>query len=250
MKKGQTLKGEIEKLQGGPKQYQQGYSEFYKLKFFLTLDVLIPRPETELLVDAVIKLSEEIALSKTPRNDVFASGAKQSITAMDIGTGSGAIAISVAKNLPKIKVIATDISEKALEVARKNAKLHKVQEQIIFLESDLLSAFQLGVVKQPDIIVANLPYIPTAKLMYVVDPLVSDFEPRIALDGGRDGFEIYRKLFAQMVEKKFYPKYLLIEIDDTQSAIAPLEAKRHFPDAKIEVKKDLAKKDRFLVVKF
>lgn len=219
MKKGQKLRAEK------PKQYDQGWTEFYKLKFFLTQDVLIPRPETELLIDEVIKLNPE--------------------TVLDIGTGSGAIAVSVAKNLPKTKILASDISEKALEVARKNAQFHNVENQIFFETRDLLSGLQ----KAPDIIVTNLPYIPTARLLYI-DPMVTDWEPRNALDGGIDGFELYRILFSQIKENNLYPKYLIGEIDYTQTDLVLSEVKQRFPNAKVEVKKDLAQKDRYFIIKF
>ncbi len=229
MKKGTTLRSNIEKTYGrGPTQYQQGWTEFYQLKFKVTPDVLIPRPETELLVDEVLKLKPN--------------------TILDLGTGSGCIAVSVAKNLPQSKVIATDISTPALEITRQNAKFHHVENQIVFLSADLLS-FISPQSKAPDIIVANLPYIPSANLM-LIDPLVADFEPKIALDGGQDGFELYRKLFAQIRDNKFFPLVLMIEINDTHPEIAPLEAKNYFPQAKIKLKKDLNKTDRFLIIHF
>lgn len=219
-----------------PKQYTQGWTEFYKLKFYLTPDVLIPRPETELLVDEVLKIC---TLYPKP------------YTLIDIGTGSGNIAISIAKNLPRVKIFATDISEKALKVAEKNAKYHKVLNKIIFLQSDLLSALQTGFEgsKQIDILVTNLPYIPSYRLPYL-DPSVIEFEPKIALDGGSDGFDLYRKLFAQMWKNQFFPKYLVGEIDYTQGELAVYEAQRLFPKAKVEVKTDLAHKQRILIVSF
>lgn len=217
-----------------PLQYQKGWSEFYKLKFRLTTDVLIPRPETELLVENII----DFASYQLPATSYQP-------TIIDIGTGSGCIAISLARNLPKAKIIAIDISPKALSVAKLNAKYHKVEKRIIFFENDLLTNFKVA----PDIIVANLPYIPTSKLMYL-DPLVRDFEPKIALDGGSDGFELYKTLFTQIVELNIYPKLLICEMDETQGDLAKHEAKKYFPNATIELKKDLNKKDRFLKVIF
>ncbi len=111
-----------------PKQYQQGYTEFYKLKFKVTPDVLIPRPETELLVDEVLNYCN---LYPETCNLI-----------LDLGTGSGNIAISLAKNNKKIKIFATDMSEKALEVAHENAKKHRVEKRIFFLVSDLLSSIK------------------------------------------------------------------------------------------------------------
>jgi release factor glutamine methyltransferase len=116
------------------------------------------------------------------------------------------------------------------------------------LAADLLN-FVTPQAKTLDIIAANLPYIPAANLM-LIDPLVRDFEPKMALDGGQDGFELYRRLFTQIRDNKFYPKILMIEIDDTQAEIAPLEAKKYFPEAKIELKKDLNKIERFLKITF
>ena len=223
MKKGQKLK--VEK----PKQYQQGWTEFYKLKFFLTPDSLIPRPETELLVDEVLKLTQNI------ENPVI----------MDLGTGSGNVAIAIAKNSPEAKILATDVSQKALEVARKNSLFHKTSDRIIFETRDLLERMQ----KAPDIIVTNLPYIPTARLLYI-DPMVTQWEPKVALDGGIDGFELYRKLFTQIEQKKLYPKYLIGEIDYSHADFVVQESRRFFPHAEVEVKHDLAKKQRYFVIKF
>lgn len=223
MKKGEKLRAEK------PKQYQQGWTEFYKLKFLITEDTLIPRPETELLVD------EALALGKKIDQPVI----------IDIGTGSGVIAISIAKNLPNAKIIATDISQKALEVAKKNLKVHYLTDRIIIVQANLLEEFK----KAPDIIVTNLPYIPTARLMHI-DPMVTDWEPKIALDGGEDGFELYRKLFTQIEQKKLYPKYLIGEIDYTQAELVFQEVKHIFPKAKVEIKEDLAKMQRFFVIKF
>lgn len=245
MKKGTNLKSEIERIQKiskPPAQYQKGWTEFYKLKFFLTRDVLIPRPETELLVDEILQLSKLI----THNSLASLRGRSGSpITILDVGTGSGCIAISIAKNLPTSKIIATDISKKALEVAQKNAKYHKVEKQIIFLEADLLPVFK----KTPDIIVANLPYIPTARLMFI-DPMVTEWEPKVALDGGSDGFDLYRKLFEKMKNNNIIPKFLIAEIDYTQPEIAKAEVLKHFPKSKPEIKLDLAKKQRILLVKF
>lgn len=223
-----------------PIQYMRGYCEFYKLKFFLTPDSLIPRPETELLVDEILKLKPD--------------------TLLDLGTGSGNIAIAVAKNLPKIRILATDISEEALKVARNNSLFHKTNDRIIFEIRDMLEGMQ----KAPDIIVTNLPYIPTARLLYI-DPMVTEWEPRVALDGGIDGFELYRKLFAQMSKLfasqnaqkksclpagKVYPKYLIGEIDYSHADFVLEESRRFFPNAQVEVKHDLAKKQRYFIISF
>ncbi len=225
-----------------PKQYIQGWTEFYKLKFKLTPDVLIPRPESELLVDEVIRLA-----GSDPGQTRLTQPSKKgpTLSVADVGTGSGNLAVSIAKNLKKARVLATDISEKALEIAKQNAKFHKMEKRILFLQSDMLENIQ----KAPDIIVANLPYIPTGRILYL-DPMVTEFEPRVALDGGKDGFELYRKLFDQMKEKNIIPKYLVAEIDYTHADIATFEATKRFPNCSVDIKLDLAKKQRILLVKF
>ncbi len=235
-----------------PIQYQKGYVEFYKLRFKVTPDTLIPRPETELLVDAVIKNIE----GKT--------------IVLDVGTGTGNIAISIAKNTPDIQIIATDVSESALKIARQNAKLHGVEDKITFIQNNLLNVIPSVTRNLPpqtnklarkiatsliaprndnkiDVIVTNLPYIPSARIPYL-DSSVKDFEPHVALDGGEDGFELYRKLFKQIKQKGLKPKLILGEIDYTHGELAALEAQKYFPNAQIEVKKDLAYKQRILLV--
>ena len=261
-----------------PIQYQKGYCEFYKLKFKLTQDVLIPRPETELLVDAVLKFvnRESDIVNRDSSNTIN----HKPLTIIDIGTGSGCISISILKNLKSAKIIATDISEKALEVAKMNANFHKVEKRIIFLKSDLLSFVKSDVIsseneksedsnleishsvrddnekvqtnkkpKSPDVIVTNLPYIPTGRLLFI-DPMVTEFEPRIALDGGNGGFEIYSRLLREMKEKNFIPKLFLGEIDYEQGQIARSVVNQIFPDAKVEILKDLTGNDRILKINF
>lgn len=211
-----------------PIQYQKGYVEFYKLRFKVTPDVLIPRPETELLVDEVLNYC---TLYPDTCNLI-----------LDLGTGCGNIAISIAKNAPDVKIIATDISRKALKVARQNAKLHGVAG-IDFIESDLLSKIKT----EPDIIVTNLPYIPSERISYL-DSSVKDFEPLIALDGGPDGFDLYRKLFQQICRLKWKPKLIIGEIDYTHGELALHEAQKYFPKTQVEVKTDLFKKQRILKI--
>lgn len=242
MKKGQTLVPRSEP----PKAYVKGYTEFYKLKFKVTPDVLIPRPETELIVDEILNCIKYYVES--------IGGKAEDIVVMDIGTGSGCIAVSVAKNAPPgVKIFGVDISEEALKLAEQNAKLNGVKNRVIFLQSNLLDFIKTTSPIIPNtkylILVSNLPYIPTRRLMYI-DPMVVDFEPKVALDGGYDGFELFRKMFAQIKEKNLYPKYLIFEIDEEQGEIALQEAKRYFPNAASEVKKDLYKVDRMLIINF
>ena len=240
----------LQKPSKKPDQYTQGFTEFYKLKFLVNESVLIPRPETELLVDNVVNLVNS-----------FTRNQKTSLLVLDIGTGSGNIAISIAKNTNNVKIIATDISPKALKVAKLNARFHGVENRITFLKSNLLKGLPRSFGPRNDenlIIVANLPYIPTQRIT-ILDSSVKDFEPHLALDGGPDGFDLYRKLFKQIKEKNWLAhrslgegrklKIFVGEIDHTHSKIALREAKKYFPNYQIEVKKDLAKKDRILLIK-
>lgn len=208
-----------------PIQYKKGFCEFYKLKFLVNPDVLIPRSETELLVDVVLQSNSE--------------------TVLDIGTGAGNIAISIAKNC-SAKIIATDVSQKALMVARKNARLHGVENRIKFIKSDLLEQVETSST-QAMIIVTNLPYIPSSRIHYL-DSSVKDYEPYVALDGGEDGFELYRKLFFQINQKNLKPKLIIGEIDYTHGELAQRETQKFFPKASVEVKTDLNHKQRILII--
>lgn len=234
-----------------PNQYIKGFVEFYKLKFKVDDSVLIPRPETELLVDEILHY-----VIATP--DLIRG--KQSLTLLDIGCGSGNIAISVAKNSSNVKILASDISSKALKVAKQNAKLHGVEKQITFIKSNLLLTLSNQYVERSFkllnnlVIVANLPYIPSSRIP-TLDSSVKDFEPHLALDGGEDGFELYRKLFAQIKKKNWKQhtgtsclKLIICEIDHTQGELAIKEALKYFPDALVEVKTDLAHKQRILKI--
>lgn len=227
------------RLSNRPNQYIQGWVEFYKLKFKVTEDVLIPRPETELLVDQVLSF--------------LTSRSTDLPTILDVGTGAGNISISIAKHLPTsnvgIKMIATDISKKALNIAKQNAKLHRVENQIEFIQSNLLSHFGVRSSNKMRnlVIVTNLPYIPSERIPYL-DSSVKDFEPHVALDGGFDGFELYRKLFEQINQKNLKPKLIIGEIDYTHGQLAVDESSKFFPEARIEVKTDLTHKQRILKI--
>ncbi|MCX7569569.1 peptide chain release factor N(5)-glutamine methyltransferase [Tumebacillus sp. DT12] len=163
-----------------PLQHILGYQEFYGRKFSVSYDVLIPRPETELLVEQVLK----------QRPHFQAPGRGPLL--VDIGTGSGAIAVTLAAEWPELRVIAIDLSPDALEMARKNAREHGVEERITFMLGDLyLPLIERGL--RPDIVVSNPPYIPSADCEEL-DAEVRDFEPRLALDGGEDGLDPYRRI--------------------------------------------------------
>jgi release factor glutamine methyltransferase len=150
---------------------------------------MIPRTETEDLATAVIKFIYSMPKRKP--------NSQASLIIADVGTGSGNIAISLAKAVPFSRIIAIDKNSDALELAEENIHKHKVKKQVKLLQGDLLTPLQANV----DIIVANLPYVPTSRLK-TLEPEVIIWEPRIALDGGKDGFYWYRKLFNQA------PKFL------------------------------------------
>ncbi len=214
-----------------PDAYKVGWIEFFGKKFWVTPDVLIPRPETTMLIDAVWKLSRTSPSDK--------------VSIIDVGTGSGILAVTLAGLFPYAQVIAIDISKAALAVARKNAKLHKVATKITFLKSDLLTDIK----EQVDIIVANLPYIPSARIA-TLDPSVKDHEPHLALDGGPDGFSYYERLFGQIRDRNLTPSYFFGEIDDTQGELARARCHFFFPTARAHITKDFWGRNRLLTIVF
>jgi release factor glutamine methyltransferase len=166
-----------------PLQHLTGTQEFYGLALRVTRDTLIPRPETELLVEAVLE---------------FARTQPAKLRILDVGTGTGAIALALAKHLPHAEITASDISPAALEVARANAAQHNLTPRITFVEADLLEAITAD---QPfDIVVSNPPYVPLADAP-TLEPEVRDYEPPTALfagpNGNPDGLDIYRRLIPQ-----------------------------------------------------
>ena len=227
-------------IKGEPVAYLLGRKEFFGLDFFVDARVLIPRPETEHLVEKVLQFAGE-------RGDTFLSerGDSASLRILDVGTGSGCIAVSLAKNLSAANVTGVDISVDALEVAQKNAQHNGVAARAEFFESDLLSAVE----KPFDIIVANLPYIGEKKFNFV-SKSARDFEPHVALFGGDDGLSLYSKFFQQLSQKPWRPRLLLGEFGFLQrSELAELFSK-FFPQTKITFEQDLAHIDRLFMVEF
>lgn len=222
---------------GEPFPYVIGKWEFFGLEFEVTPDVLIPRPETELLVEKAIAWLHEF-----PERSVVA----------DVGTGSGAIAISIAAHMPDIKLMASDLSPKALRVAKRNAERHGVSKRIEFVECDLLPhpfvplsvGEDLGV-RGFDLICSNLPYIPTRELHNLP---IYNREPTQALDGGEHGLDQFRKLMKLAPEWLAPNGLILLEIEATQGRKALSMAREAFPDADIRLQKDLAGKDRLLSI--
>ena len=184
------------RAEGTPVAYLVGHREFYSLKFRVTPAVLIPRPETELLVVRLLELAGE-----RPPGD--------QITIADVGTGSGVIAICAAKHLPAARITAVDISEPALAVAESNARDHKVADRIDFLQSDLLDAVDTD--RRFDLIISNPPYV-TSEEMQTLAATVKDHEPQVALVAGTTGTEVIERLVPQAAERLHPGGHLLIEI--------------------------------------
>lgn len=183
------------RLSQEPLAYITNSKEFYSLDFYVDRRVLIPRPETELLVEAAIAyVTDGLSAAHIP-------------LIADIGTGCGAIAVSLANNLAACKIYATDISPDALEVARINARRHGVLHRITFLEGSLLEPLPQPV----DLIVANLPYVSKTELPDLPSE-IRDFEPGIALYGGADGLEVITQLLSQVKQKTKPTGCLLLEI--------------------------------------
>ncbi len=217
------------RAEGMPVAYLVGHREFYSLSFHVTPDVLIPRPETELLVVAVLDLvktysplplGEGLGVRATvlpgslspSANPQAAGAAAKDLAIADVGTGSGAIAVCLAKHLPACRVTAIDISPAALAVAAQNARQHGVAERIEFFESDLFAAVPAE--RQFDFIVSNPPYV-TAAEMESLAADVRKFEPRPALLAGPRGTEVIEALVVQAVERLRPGGHLLLEISPT-----------------------------------
>jgi release factor glutamine methyltransferase len=223
----QHADGLLNRLQTGePLPYILQRQEFYGLSFKVTPAVLIPRPETELLVDTALTWLKS-----------FPAGTQVA----DVGTGSGCIAISLAKNSPGIQVLAIDRSAEALELAEYNAINNGVQEQIDFLQSDLLS-FSTG---KFDLICANLPYIPTSTLDHLQ---VTKYEPLMALDGGPDGLRLIQSLLLQSQLHVNPGALLLLEIESSQEVSATSLARGIYSEAEIHVSYDLSGHPRLLSI--
>jgi release factor glutamine methyltransferase len=203
------------RLQGEPSAYILGHREFYGLDFHVDHGVLIPRSESELLVERAISLAQN----------------RLEYTIADIGTGCGAIAISLALNLPEAKIYASDISATALEVARLNCQKHGVVDRIHLLQGDLLDPLPESV----DLIIANLPYVREADLPRT-GPL--SFEPILALNGGPDGIAGINRLCFQVGEKLRPGGCLLLEIGQGQKGAVAALLGRAFPSAQIEIASD------------
>ena len=211
---------------GEPIQYITGKQEFMKLNFLVTKDVLIPRQDTEILVEEVINIAKKI------ENPII----------LDLCTGSGAIAVSLAKYVNNVKIFATDISPKALEIAKKNAEFNGVKNNIDFIESDLFNKIKN---LKFDIIVSNPPYIETDEIKKLTKDVQN--EPIQALDGVKDGLTFYRKIAEDAPEFLNIHGFLCLEIgyNQKQKVKQILEKQKRYIN--IYCKKDLCENDRVVV---
>lgn len=211
-------------ISGMPVQYITKHQEFYGLDFYVDSNVLIPQPDTEILVEEVINLSKQF--TNKPK-------------IVDMCTGSGAIAIAICKNV-EVDMIATDISEKALKIAKKNAIKNEVN--VKFIESDMFE----NITEKFDIIVSNPPYIETSTIEGLSKEVKN--EPLIALDGGEDGLDFYR-IFAQNAKKYLNPNgILVVEIGYNQGEVVS-DMLKDCGLIEVYIKKDLADNDRVVVGK-
>jgi len=243
-------------LKGEPIAYIIGHKEFYGLNFKINKNVLVPRPETELMVEEALRLIT-LPVWQAGRN-------AQPVTLADIGTGSGCVIITLAKKITNpparragCEFLATDISVKALAIAKQNAKLNRVEKNIKFLRGNLLepltkildSRFRGNDKKK---ILFNSKFIITANLPYLTPSQIKNsssikYEPKSALDGGPDGLKYYRRLFKQ-IKILDNACYLLCEIDSSQTAKIKQLIKRELLGATLQIKKDLSGLNRLVII--
>ena len=214
-------------LEGMPLPYLIEHWEFFGLDFYVNENVLIPRPETELLVEYAID-----HLKNTGQNNLC----------LDIGTGSGCIPISITKYLKNIHFLATDISKKALDVAKLNLNKHGLTKNIDLIQSYLFPPINIKF----QMICANLPYIPSEELKTLS---VSKYEPDLALDGGNDGMNLINQVI--FLSKFFLSKngFILLEIEENHSTETHLIARDNFPNRDIKIIKDLNYRPRLVIIK-
>lgn len=210
-----------------PLAYIVGYREFYGLEFAVDSRVLIPRPETELLVEHALRLSRRLAAPLVA----------------DVGSGSGAIAVTLAVHLPRATVYALDDSPGSLDVTAGNASIHGVADRIFCLQGDLLSPLPDVV----DLITANLPYVAIGEWDELA-PEIRDYEPRASLDGGPDGLDLIRRLLATAGTHLRPGGAILLEIGASQGAAVTALARQHLPHSDVQLLQDYAGLDRLVIL--
>jgi release factor glutamine methyltransferase len=223
-----VLEGRLERCRAGERlPYVLGWWEFYGRRFSVDARVLIPRPETELIVD---QARAELGRRRDP------------IRVIDVGTGSGCIAVTLAAEAPSAVIVASDVSRPALQVARANAVVHAVADRLRLVQGFLVEGFACAW----DLICANLPYIPSGRLPALA---VSRHEPRLALDGGERGTALTGRLIRSLRTRLAPGGLALIEIDEEQYPELSTTARRVLEDSLVECVPDLAGRPRLMVIR-
>ena len=217
------------RLKREPLAYILQYREFYGVNLLVNPNVLIPRPETECMVEHALFMA--LMGMETPE-----------LVVADVGTGTGAIAINLALHLPAARIFAVDCADEVLDVAAYNIRAHNVMDRVTLGKGDLLEP-----VPEPvDLILANLPYIPTDRIPNLQPEI--RWEPEGALDGGTDGLDLIRRLLQQAPDKLKEHGIVLLELDPEQVPAVEEMSRELFPGAELSVEKDLAQKDRIFVI--
>ena len=217
------------RLKREPLAYILAYKEFYGINLLVNSDVLIPRPETETMVEHALFM----ALMGMETTELVIA---------DVGTGTGAIAINLAIHLPAARIYAIDAADAVLDVASHNIRAHNVADRIKLAKGDLLEPL----LEPVDLLVANLPYIPTSRIP-TLQPEIQ-WEPSAALDGGDDGLDLIRRLMSQAPDKLKENGIILLELDPEQVPAVEELSRELFPEATTSIEQDLAHRDRVFVI--
>ena len=225
----------VRRLNREPLAYITGRQEFWSLDFLVSGDVLVPRPETEMLVEFALSHLAEATNSELPR-------------ILELGTGSGAIAVALATELPQAQIVATEISPAALAIARRNASRNGVSDAIRFLEGDLFSALAEDLENYFDLIISNPPYIPRDQISKL-DAEVSRWEPRAALDGGVDGLDFYRRIAEQAPAYLRQHGAVAVEIGAAMGAVVSALFRNRAAYVDTQVHQDYSGRDRVVLAR-
>jgi release factor glutamine methyltransferase len=225
----------VRRLNREPLAYITGRQEFWSLDFLVSGDVLVPRPETEMLVEFALSHLAEANNNELPR-------------ILELGTGSGAIAVALATELPQAQIVATEISPAALAIARRNASRNGVSDAIRFLEGDLFSALAEDLQNYFDLIISNPPYIPRDQISKL-DAEVSRWEPRAALDGGVDGLDFYRRIAEQAPGYLRQRGAVAVEIGAAMGAVVSALFRNRAAYGNTQVHQDYSGRDRVVLAR-
>jgi release factor glutamine methyltransferase len=223
------------RLNREPLAYITGQQEFWSLDFIISSDVLVPRPETELLVEIALKELANLADTKVPR-------------ILELGTGSGAIAVALATESPQAQIVATEISPAALAIARRNACRNGVSKAIRFLQGDLFPALGKELENDFDLVVSNPPYIPRGEISNL-EAEVSRWEPRAALDGGVDGLDFYRRIAEEAPDYLRQGGAVAVEIGATMGSLVLALFRNSAAYLDTQVHQDYSGRDRVIVAR-